>query len=197
MSKFPFAILVLVLMVAACNTPAHKAGAEAPQPLADMAEDATPAYTTTVLAANLPSPRKEMTGTIDGVNLTINYGSPATKGRGIWGSLVPYDQVWRTGANEATTITFDQAVTIGGKTLPAGKYGLFSLPTANEWQLIFNSVSDQWGAYNYEEAKDVLRIPAKPQMADSVVENLEFTIVKGSLVLSWEKLRLPVAISKA
>ncbi|PSR12421.1 MAG: hypothetical protein DA408_19065 [Bacteroidetes bacterium] len=197
MPKFLFPVLLLVLTFTACNTPSHKASAEAPQSLADVPTDTTPAFTTTVLQTDLASPRKEMKGTIDGVNLTINYGSPAVKGRSLWGTLIPFGKVWRTGANEATRVTIDQAITIGGQTLPAGTYSLFSVPGASEWELIFNSTADQWGAYEYDETKDVLRIKAQPQLVENSIENLEFTIARGSLVLSWEKLRLPVAISKA
>lgn len=153
--------------------------------------------TTTVLEADLPSPRKEMTGTIDAVNITVNYGSPAVKGRDLWGSLVPYDKVWRTGANEATRFTIDQDIAIGDQVLPAGTYGLFTVPSAGEWQLIFNSTADQWGAYEYDSNKDVLRVNAQPKMTNTSAENLDFMIQGNKLLMVWGKLKLPVSIGAA
>lgn len=137
-----------------------------------------------------PSPLKMTTGMIDGVKITINYGSPAVKGRQIWGALVPYNEIWRTGANEATNIEFSKDVLIEGQELKAGKYGLFTIPGENEWTIIFNSVWDQWGAYDYDASKDVLRIKVVPKTHEPLAERLDFVIGKNGISLVWEKLEV-------
>ncbi len=126
-------------------------------------------------------------GTIDGVEVTVEYGRPNVKGRTIWGGLVPYGKVWRTGANEATTISFSAGVTIGGEKLAAGTYGLFTIPNEDEWDFIINNTSDQWGAFSYDSGKDALRVKAKPRSAENV-ESMEFVIEGSAVVLRWEKL---------
>lgn len=141
-----------------------------------------------------PSPLKMTTGMIDGVKITINYGSPAVKGRQIWGALVPYNEVWRTGANEATNIEFSKDVLIEGQELKAGKYGLFTIPSENEWTIIFNSVWDQWGAYDYDASKDVLRIKVTPKTHEPLAERLDFIIGKNGISLVWEKLEVSFSV---
>src|SRR4051812_3645735 len=88
----------------------------------------------------LASPRDTVMGKVDDVVVTVNYGSPSVKGRKIWGRLVPYNQVWRTGANEATTFSVSKDVLVEGKPLAAGTYGLFTIPGENDWTVIFNKV---------------------------------------------------------
>ncbi len=117
----------------------------------------------------------------------------------IWGGLVPYDQVWRTGANEATTITFTDDVTVAGNKLAAGTYGLFTIPGKDEWTVIFNKGAKQWGAYEYKEADDALRIKVKPH-PDEFRELLTmwFPAVApdaATLAICWEKLSVPVPIA--
>src|SRR5688572_29943922 len=99
------------------------------------------------------SPKETVTGKVGGANATIVYSRPSARGRKIVGSLVPYGEVWRTGANEATTITFDKAVKVEGKDLAAGTYALFTIPGENEWTIIFNKESQQWGAYKYKDSE--------------------------------------------
>src|SRR5687767_4572105 len=101
--------------------------------------------------ANRPSPAATATGKIGAANVSVNYSSPSVKGRTIWGDLVPYGKVWRAGANEATVFQTDRDITIEGKKLPAGKYSFFTIPTENEWTLIFNKQPEQWGAYKYDD----------------------------------------------
>lgn len=137
------------------------------------------------------SPMREASGQVNGGQVLINYSAPSVKGRTIWGDLEKYDKVWRTGANEATTITFEKDVKIAGKVIAAGKYGLFTIPGKEEWTIILNSVWDQWGAYNYSEKKDVLRFTEKPTMVDDVQEEMLFTVENnGTVTLAWDKLRL-------
>src|SRR5262245_14543148 len=112
--------------------------------------------------AQKASPPATATGKAGGANIVINYSSPGVKNRKIWGELVPYDKVWRAGANEATVISFDKDVKVEGKALPAGKYSLYAIPGEKEWTIIFNSATGQWGIKNDgsttdDPAKDVLK----------------------------------------
>ncbi|WEK38121.1 MAG: DUF2911 domain-containing protein [Candidatus Pseudobacter hemicellulosilyticus] len=134
-----------------------------------------------------PSPPATVSETTDnGVKITIDYSQPALKGRKVGGEVAPYGQVWRTGANEATTFEVDKAVKVEGKELPAGKYGLFTIPNQEEWVIIFNKTPKQWGAYKYAEADDVLRVTVKAGQAPQTVERLTFTIAKtGKVTLLW------------
>ena len=133
-------------------------------------------------------------GVIDGVTVTVEYGRPSVKGRKIWGGLVPYDKVWRSGADEATTITFSGDVAVEGQPLAAGAYSLYTIPGENEWTVIFNKVAEQWGSFNYDEAQDALRVTATPTSAE-MVEALDFVIEDADVVLRWEELAVPVTIS--
>ncbi len=141
-----------------------------------------------------PSPPATATGTINGTTVTINYSQPSVKGRKIWGGVVPYGQVWRSGANEATTIEFSKDVKVEGATLPAGKYGFFTLPGENEWVIIFNKVSDQWGAFKYDAAQDALRVKVKPQTSKASNEKLLYTIDKSKVNLFWENLEVSFSV---
>ncbi|MGL2994569.1 DUF2911 domain-containing protein [Flavobacterium sp. TSSA_36] len=134
----------------------------------------------------MASPAETVKGTYNGANVTINYGSPSVKGRVIWGGLVPFDQVWRAGANEATTFETDKTVSIEGKQLPAGKYAFFIIPNAKESILIFNKISKQWGAYDYKESNDQLRVTVSNEKADIFVEKLQYTILATRVELAWE-----------
>lgn len=140
------------------------------------------------------SPPKTATATVNGNEITIKYSSPSVKGRTIWGDLVPYDKVWRTGANEATTLQVTKDCKIGGKDLKAGKYGLFTIPGKDSWTIVINSNPDQWGAYSYDASKDVLRFTTKPMTSDKT-EMFNITISdKGKVTLSWDELSVPFEI---
>lgn len=141
-----------------------------------------------------PSPAATATGKIGASAVTVNYSSPAVKGRPIWGGLVPYNEVWRAGANEATTVEFSQPVLVEGKALPAGKYGFFVIPTATQWTVIFNKVPNQWGAFKYDAKQDALRVPVTPRKAAAPAERLAYDVTPTGLVLRWETLEVPVAI---
>ncbi|MCC5938759.1 MAG: DUF2911 domain-containing protein [Lunatimonas sp.] len=142
------------------------------------------------------SPLRRVEGTVAGKQLKVQYGSPAVKGRAIWGDLVPYNEVWRTGANEATYLEFTQDLKVHGQTLPAGKYSLFTIPReSGPWTVIFNSEWDlEHGHYQYKEEHDVLRVSADPTWEESSQEWLMIEIVSGGLVVKWEKLKLPISI---
>lgn len=141
------------------------------------------------------SPKETVDATIDGAKVSIVYCRPSAKGRKVMGDLVPFGQVWRTGANEATTIEFDQPVTIEGKTLAAGKYALFTIPTENEWTIIFNKDAKQWGAYNYKESDDVLRVKVKSGKAD-FTEMFSISADKDGVTLKWENTAASFKVKK-
>ncbi|GAB3838539.1 DUF2911 domain-containing protein [Hymenobacter jeollabukensis] len=146
-------------------------------------------------AAPKPSPAATATGKAGKANVTVKYSSPAVKGRTIWGGLEPYGKVWRAGANEATTVTFDQPVTVEGKALPAGTYAFFVIPMEKEaWTVIFNKTANQWGAFKYDEKQDALHASVKPRKAASLNERLTYTVESPGLVLRWENIELPVSI---
>ena len=109
-----------------------------------------------------PSPKATVVQTVGLTDVTITYSRPGVKGRTIWGDLVPYDKVWRTGANEATTFQVSQDVKINGQALPAGTYSLHTIPGKTQWTVIFNKTADQWGSYDYDQTKDALRIQVTP-----------------------------------
>ena len=140
----------------------------------------------------IASPRDSLSGKVAKANVTINYGSPSVKGRKIWGDLVPYSKVWRAGANEATTFTLDKALMVEGKSLPAGTYGFFVIPGEKEWIIIFNKTPKQWGAYEYKEKQDALRITVKSNKSSVMNERLIYKITPNGIVLAWENLEVPV-----
>ncbi len=147
-----------------------------------------------------PSPPAKATGTINGANIIIDYSSPSVKGRKIWGDLVPYGKVWRAGANEATIFETDKDIKVEGKTLPKGKYSLYAIPGENEWVIIFNSATGQWGinrdySTTQDPAKDVLRVNVKPKKSAAPNEKLMYTVDGKGFALKWENLEVPVSIS--
>lgn len=132
--------------------------------------------------------------------ITLTYSRPNVKGRKIFGGMEPMDKVWRTGANAATVITFTDAVKIEGQDLPAGEYGLFSIPNANEWTVIFSKNPKQWGAYTYDQKDDVLRVKVKTKAIKDKVETLtlQFANVsesKAQLQMMWENLSFTVNLT--
>ncbi len=146
-------------------------------------------------AQEKPSSTKEVvSGKINGATISINYGSPSVRAREIWGKLVPFNQVWRAGANDATTFETDKELTIDGSKLPAGKYSFFIIPNEKECIVIFNKEAKQWGAYKYKEKEDQLRVTVKQQIAKSTAEKLVYTIDKNSIALSWDNWNIPIAV---
>ena len=134
------------------------------------------------------SPPQTAENTVDGVKITINYSSPKVKGRTIWGGLEPYDKVWRTGANNATTLEVSDNVKIGNNKLPKGKYALFTIPKKGDsWTVIINKVADQWGAYNYKESEDLFRFEVPVERTIDMNESLKFEVQDdGTVVFAWE-----------
>jgi len=144
-----------------------------------------------------PSSRQVITQDFGLGKITITYSRPNVKGRKIFGETEPYNLVWRTGANNATTIQFTDELTIEGNKVPAGEYALFSIPGENEWTIILNKTAKQWGAYSYDEKADLLRFKIKPVKTDQLTETLtmqfaEMNINSGVLHIIWEHTDLPI-----
>ena len=146
-----------------------------------------------------PSPFAKTWQVVGLTEITVDYSSPGVKGRKIWGGLVPYDQMWRAGANQATKVTFSKDVTFAGKPVPAGTYAFFVIPGKSDWTVILNKKADQPGTgRDYKQDQDLLRVQVKPKSAP-FRERLaylvaDFTDDKANLDLEWEKLRLSIPI---
>lgn len=141
-----------------------------------------------------PSPDATVSQFIGVTKITIDYSSPAVKDRKIWGELVPFGQVWRTGANEATTISFSDAVSINGNELAAGTYGIHSIPNENEWEIIFSKDTPVDGGSTFEPKKEILRIMVKPE-EHYFMERMTFLFTdvtnnSGNVELVWDKLKV-------
>jgi hypothetical protein len=141
-----------------------------------------------------PSPPAKAEGVADGAKIVIDYSKPSAKGRKMLGGNEPYGKVWRTGANEATTFEVDKNVKIEGKELPKGKYALFTIPGENEWTIIFNKTANQWGAYDYKEGDDALRVTVKPSKTDKFVETFTISVEGNKVVLQWENTKVAFAV---
>lgn len=128
--------------------------------------------------------------------ITIDYSQPYVKGRKVWGGIVPLDSVWRTGANEATTFETSREIRVNGNVLPAGKYSLFTIPSADEWTVIFNKQAEQWGSKSYDVKQDQLRFKVKPGKTKSLQEQLVFYIENNLVLLKWENTELVLNITK-
>ena len=148
--------------------------------------------------ASRPSPRAAIMQAIGATEVSITWGRPQVNKREVWGKLVPYNRVWRTGANEATNITFSTDVLIEGQKLAAGTYALSTIPTENEWTITFNKVANQWGAFYYNPEFDALRVKVKPQTAEHEewlsysFENLSLT--SAQIIIRWEKMKVPFKV---
>lgn len=135
-------------------------------------------------------------GSTGGVQVVLEFGRPNVAGRKIFGALVPYGQVWRAGADEATTISFDKNVVIEGQALAAGRYALFLIPTEGDWTVVFNRVAEQWGAFKHDPASDALRVTVKPA-AHAMTETLEYTLSGDRVELHWDTVAVGFAVKAA
>jgi len=140
-----------------------------------------------------PSPPAQVNATIGSAKITIDYSQPSAKGRTVFGGLEKYGKVWRTGANESTWIEVSSDVTVQGKKLAKGKYGLFTIPGEDEWTIIFSSKTDGWGAYDYKTKDDVLRVTAKPAN-NSHTEKFTISIAGETVTLAWDKTKVDFKI---
>ncbi len=145
------------------------------------------------------SPKSTVSQYIGVTNIEIDYCRPSAHSRHIFGELVPYGSVWRTGANEATTIAFNHTIFLEGDTIPTGKYGLFTIPGRSTWTIILNSQWDQWGAYNYDENKDVVRLEVNALPSNFAemftISFSKVTTGSGVLSLAWENARVDINIA--
>ena len=149
------------------------------------------------------SPRQKVEQQFSMSKITVDYGRPGVKGRKIFGDLVPFGKVWRVGANSSTKITFEQSVNFGGKSVSAGTYGLFVIPTEKEWKVILNKDSQQWGAYTFDEKLNVVDVTVPVQKLAEKQEwfEIELNPVDDNavnLVMKWDftKVELPLKIGK-
>ena len=138
------------------------------------------------------SPHEKTSATIDGKKITIEYGRPYMKGRKIFGGLEPLGKVWRAGADEATTLTTDADLTIGSLKVPKGQYALFIIPETSKWTLVVNKVANQWGAFSYDQSKDLGRTEMKFATASAPLEQFTISIEPagpkhGVLKMAWER----------
>jgi hypothetical protein len=156
------------------------------------------ALSSSVLAAAVETPRVSPAATVTQkvgtTDLVIRYHRPAVKGRPVWGGLVPYGEVWRLGANNASTIELSDDAQVAGQPLAAGTYALFAIPGAGEWTLILNRRAQQWGAFSYDPAQDALRFTVRPEKAPHA-EWMTFTVTPtapdaAEVALHWETLRV-------
>jgi len=146
------------------------------------------------------SPHDKAQAVLAGKKVTIEYGRPYKKGRTIFGGLVPYDQVWRTGADEATTLTTEGDLLIGALRVPKGSYALFTVPGPNAWTLVVSKNAQQWGAFKYDAKEDLGRVPMKLGANAALVEQLTIALEpagprKAILKLSWDKLIASVPLA--
>ena len=170
-----------------------------------------------------PSQKASVMQTVGVTDITITYSRPGVKGRTIWGDalpvqtakgeatlddqnirpkgapIVPWGHVWRAGANEATQFVVTDDVLINGQKLPAGSYSLHAIPTKDEWTIVFNGTANQWGSFNYDAAKDALRIKAKPQWVSENQEWLQYSIPtvtsnSATVLIRWEKVAVPFTV---
>jgi Protein of unknown function (DUF2911) len=144
------------------------------------------------------SPEATVTQVVGLTELAVSYHRPAANGRAVWGTLVPYGQVWRAGANENTTVSFSTPVTVNGTALAAGTYGLHMIPAAGDWTVIFSRETGAWGSFSYDEKEDAARVSVKPEPA-AHQERLSYSFDEPTadsvvLAMRWEKLRVPLAI---
>jgi len=145
-----------------------------------------------------PSPPATAAVTLNGKQVTIDYSRPSLKGRKVGQELAPYGQVWRTGANEATTLTTEVDLNIGGTKVPAGKYTLWTLPSESDWKLIINKQTGQWGT-KYDPSQDLARIDMKKSTLPQTVEQFTISFAKkgenaADLNLDWENIRVTVTV---
>jgi hypothetical protein len=156
-------------------------------------------FATSAFAQSRPSPAASATCDLGGKSIKTDYSSPRTKGRKIYGELVPFGEVWRTGANEATTFVASADVVVGGKTVPAGSYTIFTVPTANKWTLIVNKKTGEWGIPYKYESDELARVDMKVSKLPAQAENFTIAYDKSgsgcTLRIDWETTRASVDIS--
>ena len=186
---------VVMGLANACQTGAREGEPAAGTPATPASAEA-PAETVMASAPAQASPRDTARGTAGAATVLVDYGRPSRRGRGIFGGLVPYDQVWRTGANAATTIVFGAPVQLGGRPVDAGTYTLYSVPARNGWTLVVNRQTGQWGT-SYDQAQDLVRVPMEVSRAATPVDTFTISVESGEnarLVFAWDTLQGTVTV---
>ncbi len=186
--------ILLILSTSSCENKNENAelganeAAETEEQIHDAADAEAP-------AKKPASPRKAAMAMVDGNHVHIDFSSPSTRGRVIFGGLVAYNEVWVTGAHKATSIDFDKPVKINGQEIVAGRYGFFTIPGEDTWTVIINKNWDMHLADDYDQAQDVIRLELKPEALDQVQETLEYYVEplgenKGRISFAWDKTKV-------
>lgn len=179
-------VLVLTLSVFSCKNEAKQIDKnEHENHVTTPEEEETP-------KKKVLSPHTSAMVMIDDAHIHIDYSSPGVRGRIIFGGLVGYDNVWQTGAHNATWIETNKDLTIDGEILPAGKYGFFTIPSKGDWTVMINKNWDQHGKDEYDEKDDVIRFKVTPKISEDIQEHLEYKVTKtgdnsGTISMNWEK----------
>lgn len=189
-------ILATVLLFACTNNDAGKQDSVQNNEAPPATTATTTTTTTTSGQKSIPSETSKQVGN---TTIKIAYTAPAVRGRVIWGELVPYNKIWVTGAHNATSLEIGKDFRIGNKTIPAGKYALFTIPGKDQWTVIINKNWNQHQADKYKESEDMVRLEVEPQTTDQSVERLKYEIDQtgdrtANVVISWEKIRIPFSI---
>lgn len=155
--------------------------------------------TTAIIDTSKKSIPSETSKWVGNTDIKINYHSPGVRGRTIWGGLVAYDAVWVTGAHKATTLEVGKDFQVGDKTIPAGKYAIFTIPGKEEWTVIINKNWNQHLTDDYSENDDVVRIKVKPKTTEELTERLKYEIDQrgeriADIIISWEKIRVSFGV---
>lgn len=190
--KSPLIICIVLLAIAAsCNSRKEsKTEANTQQNLEVKVAEAVTITTQTERDTLKGSLKAIATGRIGSTFITINYHSPAVRDRVIWGGLVPFDQVWVTGAHMATNIEFEGPIKIGGQELQAGKYALFTIPSQNEWTVIINKNWEQHLTDEYDSKDDIVRLTIQPEPQSVNQERLMYSVDESGISIRWEKIKL-------
>jgi hypothetical protein len=179
--------VALALSLSACATSEDKAASEAADSSTEPAQE------------ERASPHETVTATVGEANIEVVYGRPYKKNRAIFGELVPYGEVWRTGADEATTLKTDKDLMIGDLEVPAGTYSLFTIPGEEQWMLVLNKEPEQWGAYKYNQEMDLGRTPMAVGAAEEMEEQLTIGFVerdgKNMMTICWDETEASVAVA--
>ncbi len=194
-------ISILAVLLSNCSNTKNESEAKESKPkiISSTKEDSRIIEEQSSLDTVKGSLKAKATGTIGSTGITINYYSPAVRGRIIWGGLIPFDNVWVTGAHRATSIDLSQEVVIGDVEVAPGKYALFTIPGKEEWTIIINKNWEQHLADDYDQKLDIVRVKVKPEMEESHQERLRYVIEqegnnKGEIVIYWEKLEVSLPI---
>ena len=180
-------LMVLAIVFAACNSKQNNG--EHQHESNPASTNATPVDT---VKKSIP---KEEHAQIGDAHIMITYHAPSVRGRTIWGGLVPYDEVWVTGAHSATSFEIDKDVRIGEKAVPAGKYALFTIPGKEKWTIILNKNWEQHLADDYDQKEDIVRLEVSPEITENIQERLKYTLKEidnssGSVDIRWEKIKV-------